>query len=53
SRKENLPELWRALEESGAEAVRTIDMAQGQKQSRFIAWSFMTKPAREKALSRR
>ncbi len=41
SRKEHLPELWRALEEADVAAVRTIDMAQGQKQSRFVAWSFM------------
>ncbi|MEM6159895.1 23S rRNA (adenine(1618)-N(6))-methyltransferase RlmF [Erwinia sp. P6884] len=53
SRKENLPELWRALEEAGAVAVRTVNMAQGQKQSRFIAWSFMEKPARERQISHR
>lgn len=40
SRKENLPEIWRALEQVGATAVRTINMAQGQKQSRFVAWTF-------------
>lgn len=53
SRKENLPELWRALEEAGAVVVRTVNMAQGQKQSRFIAWSFMDKPGRERQLGRR
>ncbi|MFU9137803.1 23S rRNA (adenine(1618)-N(6))-methyltransferase RlmF [Erwinia tasmaniensis] len=53
SRKENLPEIWRALENVGAAAVRTIDMAQGQKQSRFIAWSFMDTPHRERQISRR
>lgn len=52
SRKENLPELWRALEEAGVAAVRTIDMAQGQKQSRFIAWSFMEQPQRARLLAR-
>ncbi|KAB8313142.1 23S rRNA (adenine(1618)-N(6))-methyltransferase RlmF [Erwinia endophytica] len=52
SRKENLAELWRALEQVGAIAVRTVDMAQGQKQSRFIAWTFMDKPLRERLMSR-
>lgn len=51
SRKENLPHLWRALEQAGALVVRTIDMAQGQKQSRFIAWSFMPAAQRAKLLS--
>lgn len=46
SRKENLPEIYRALEEAGAIKVRTINMAQGQKQSRFVAWSFFDTPAR-------
>ena len=52
SRKEHLPELWRALEEADVVAVRTIDMAQGQKQSRFIAWTFMEQPQRTKLLSK-
>ncbi|WP_158783200.1 23S rRNA (adenine(1618)-N(6))-methyltransferase RlmF [Pantoea sp. BAV 3049] len=52
SRKENLPDIWRALEQAGAVAVRTVEMAQGQKQSRFIAWTFMEKPVRERQMSR-
>ncbi|MEJ4043276.1 23S rRNA (adenine(1618)-N(6))-methyltransferase RlmF [Erwinia sp. SLM-02] len=52
SRRENLPELWRALEEADVAAVRTIDMAQGQKQSRFIAWSFMEQPQRTRLLGK-
>ncbi|KOC95386.1 23S rRNA (adenine(1618)-N(6))-methyltransferase RlmF, partial [Winslowiella iniecta] len=52
SRKENLPDLRRALEEVEAVQVRIIDMAQGQKQSRFIAWSFFDKPARSRMLSK-
>lgn len=52
SRRENLPELWRALEQVDAVAVRTVEMAQGQKQSRFIAWTFMEKTARERQMSR-
>lgn len=52
SRKENLPDLRRALEQAGALQVRIVDMAQGQKQSRFIAWSFFDKPARTRLLSK-
>ncbi|MBP2170519.1 23S rRNA (adenine1618-N6)-methyltransferase [Erwinia toletana] len=52
SRKENLPALREALEEAGAAQVRIVDMAQGQKQSRFIAWSFYDKPARSRLLTR-
>lgn len=33
SRKEHLPELWRALEEADVAAVRTIDMAQGRNKA--------------------
>lgn len=36
----NLPGLRRALRQVGAREVRTVPMAQGQKQSRFLAWTF-------------
>lgn len=52
SRKENLPQIWRALEDAGVVAFRTVEMAQGQKQSRFIAWTFQERPARERQMSR-
>ncbi|QDK21275.1 23S rRNA (adenine(1618)-N(6))-methyltransferase RlmF [Leclercia adecarboxylata] len=41
SRSENLPPLYRALTDVGAVKVVKKEMAQGQKQSRFIAWTFM------------
>nr|WP_318382261.1 23S rRNA (adenine(1618)-N(6))-methyltransferase RlmF [uncultured Enterobacter sp.] len=41
SRGENLPPLYRALTDIGAVKVVKKEMAQGQKQSRFIAWTFM------------
>lgn len=41
SRGDNLPPLYRALTEAGAVKVVKKEMAQGQKQSRFIAWTFM------------
>jgi 23S rRNA (adenine1618-N6)-methyltransferase len=41
SKKDHLPVLHKLLKKAGAVAVKTIDMAQGQKASRFIAWSFI------------
>lgn len=37
----NLPDIYKQLDKLGAKDVRTISMAQGQKQSRFVAWSFL------------
>ena len=42
SKASNLPELYKALKANGARQVKTINMAQGQKQSRFVAWTFLT-----------
>ena len=41
SKKDNLKPLYKLLEKAKVAEVRTIDMAQGQKTSRFIAWSFI------------
>ncbi|MBF9238665.1 23S rRNA (adenine(1618)-N(6))-methyltransferase RlmF [Hymenobacter sp. BT683] len=46
SKKETLPGVYRALKTAGATVVRTIDMAQGQKKSRLVAWTFLT-PAQQ------
>jgi 23S rRNA (adenine1618-N6)-methyltransferase len=40
SKSANLPTIYHALEQAGAGKVRTIEMAQGQKISRFVAWTF-------------
>ncbi|TCL04201.1 MULTISPECIES: 23S rRNA (adenine(1618)-N(6))-methyltransferase RlmF [Sodalis] len=40
SKHTTLPPLYEALKLADAYDVRTIDMAQGQKISRFIAWTF-------------
>ena len=40
SRTENLPEIYVALKAVRAGKVETIDMAQGQKKSRIVAWHF-------------
>ena len=37
---EHLPALHRQLAKAGAVDVREVPMAQGSKQSRFVAWSF-------------
>ncbi len=37
----HLSALYAQLKRLGAQEVRTIDMAQGQKKSRFIAWTFL------------
>jgi len=41
SKASNLPGVYGALEQVGAREVRTVAMAQGQKQSRFVAWTFL------------
>lgn len=46
SKKETLPGVYRALKTAGATEVRTIDMAQGQKKSRIVAWTFLS-PAQQ------
>lgn len=53
SRKENLPVLRDRLKAQQASEVRIIEMAQGQKQSRFLAWSFLPVAARSQRLKRR
>ncbi len=40
SKKENLKEIYRALKKVDALEVKTIEMKQGQKLTRFVAWSF-------------
>jgi 23S rRNA (adenine1618-N6)-methyltransferase len=42
SKKENLRILYNALQKAGAVEVQTINMSQGQKASRIMAWTFFT-----------
>ncbi len=42
SKEANLPLIYAALKQAKARVVKTIDMAQGQKKSRIVAWSFLT-----------
>jgi len=53
SNSRNLPALRHALRQAGALEVRTVPMAQGQKQSRFLAWTFLDPAAREAWRNRR
>ena len=46
SKKDSLKPLYKMLEKVNAIDVKTIDMAQGQKLSRFIAWTFIDKEQR-------
>ncbi|ERK18422.1 Ribosomal RNA large subunit methyltransferase F [Pantoea sp. AS-PWVM4] len=52
SRKENLPALRDQLRDLDVYEVRIIEMAQGQKQSRFIAWTFLPPASRAQRLKR-
>ncbi|WP_373973652.1 23S rRNA (adenine(1618)-N(6))-methyltransferase RlmF [Chitinibacter sp. SCUT-21] len=40
SKSDNLPQIYRALKRVGAAEVQTLEMAQGQKVSRIVAWRF-------------
>lgn len=45
SREAHLPALYRQLKRLGARQIETISMAQGQKISRVVAWTFLDKAA--------
>jgi len=51
SKGDNLPELYRALQQAGVEKVVKVEMSQGQKQSRFIAWTFLNDAQRSRRAS--
>jgi 23S rRNA (adenine1618-N6)-methyltransferase len=42
SKKENLSSIYKTLKKVNAASVKTIEMSQGQKNSRIVAWSFLT-----------
>ena len=41
SKKENLSSIYKILKKVNAISVQTIEMSQGQKNSRIVAWSFL------------
>lgn len=53
SKESNLPSLYRALKRVTAVDVRTVEMTQGQKKSRFIAWTFLSTTAQQAWRSQR
>ena len=53
SKEASLPPLGALAREAGAVEVRTVDMAQGQKRSRFLAWTFFDGQRRAEWAQRR
>ena len=47
AKKDSLPGVYRALKQTAAVDVRTIAMAQGQKKSRLVAWTFLSPAEQE------
>lgn len=43
SKKENLPFIYKFLKDKKALEIKTIEMNQGQKSTRIVAWTFLTK----------
>lgn len=41
SKSENLPAIYYALKKAAVSSIRTINMSQGNKISRFVAWTFL------------
>lgn len=48
SKQEKLKDVYRALRQAEAKEVETIPMGQGNKTSRVVAWTFLTKAEQEK-----
>jgi 23S rRNA (adenine1618-N6)-methyltransferase len=42
SKKENLPNIYKTLAKVQAVEIKTIEMSQGQKTSRIVAWTFLS-----------
>ena len=51
SKKENLPLIYKKLEEINAKEIKTIDMSCGQKITRVVAWSFFSVEEQKNALN--
>lgn len=47
AKSEHLAEVRKALQQAGVQDVREVAMAQGNKQSRFVAWTFLDSAARD------
>ncbi|WP_019948172.1 23S rRNA (adenine(1618)-N(6))-methyltransferase RlmF [Hymenobacter aerophilus] len=53
SKKETLPSIYHFLKLAGSPETRTIEMKQGQKISRLVAWTFQTPEQRQEWAARR
>lgn len=53
SKEDNLPAVYRSFKEVGVSASRTLEMTQGQKKSRVVAWTFLDAKAHALWRSRR
>lgn len=53
SKSANLPFIYSALQRAGVAEVKTVEMAQGQKVSRFVAWTFMDVAAQQEWVKKR
>lgn len=42
SKSDNIKSIYKTLAKVEAATIKTVDMSQGQKTSRFIAWTFLT-----------
>ena len=47
SKASSLPAIYRSLKNAGVQDSRTLDMAQGQKKSRIVAWTFFNERQRQ------
>lgn len=47
SKKDNLHSIYKTLQKVNAVEVKTIDMAQGQKNSRIVTWTYLNEKQRE------
>lgn len=47
SKSENLKTIQNQLQKAGVFSQKTVQMAQGNKQSRFVAWTFLTENQQE------
>ena len=52
SKKDNLQPLYRILRKANVADLKVVEMAQGQKASRFLAWTYMEKNKRSLFMSR-
>ena len=53
SKSSSLPAVYAAIKRAGAADFKTIEMAQGQKKSRLVAWTFLNATGQREWLAKR